>query len=180
LWDFKAIVTISLITKNARYVVRTLPGPSGYPSPTIIPKKFIPPAYEMIVKQKRALPEDIVDDLLYFARAGETDDLVATLKGIASDASSGFASEAEVLLAAQDSFSGNNVLHMAAGNGHLGYLLSFPVLVSQLIAASIQKLSSVYYPSYRLPTPPIHHTNSSPTRMNPEIHLCTGQRWTAI
>lgn len=78
------------------------------------------------------LSEESTDDILYFARAGETGDLVSVLKSIVTDSTTPFSSEAEVLLAARDEYSGNNAVHMAAGNGHLGsfFLSSHPRLPS--------------------------------------------------
>lgn len=70
------------------------------------------------------LSEESTDDILYFARAGETDDLVSTLKSIVADPATPFSSEAEVLLTARDEYSGNNAVHMAAGNGHFGISIS--------------------------------------------------------
>ncbi|KAH0606237.1 uncharacterized protein H6S33_003898 [Morchella sextelata] len=64
------------------------------------------------------LSEDLVDDILYFARAGETADLASTLSSITADPTTAFASAAQVLELALDEHSGNNALHMAAGNGH--------------------------------------------------------------
>lgn len=64
------------------------------------------------------LSEDDIDDLLYFARAGETPDLVSTLNELQRrDASTRLA---EILLAARDEYTGNGALHMAAANGHHG------------------------------------------------------------
>ncbi|KAF8541608.1 hypothetical protein BDD12DRAFT_878460 [Trichophaea hybrida] len=62
------------------------------------------------------LPEEQVDDLLYFARAGETDNFFGTLAEIKTSTKS---TDVEILLATRDEYSGNNVLHMTAGNGHL-------------------------------------------------------------
>jgi hypothetical protein len=64
-----------------------------------------------------SLSEEQIDDLLYFARAGEIEDFTQTLSEFKAATS---ASEADILLAARDEFSRNNVLHMTAGNGHLG------------------------------------------------------------
>lgn len=73
------------------------------------------------------LSEESTDDILYFARSGETDDLVSTLKSIVADSAAPFSSEAEVLLAARDEYSGNNAVHMAAGNGHFGSFSFLPI-----------------------------------------------------
>lgn len=62
------------------------------------------------------LSEDEIDDIIYFARAGEEKDLTETLSALASREG---VSAAEILLAAKDEGK-NTGLHMAAGNGHLG------------------------------------------------------------
>lgn len=77
------------------------------------------------------LSEDLVDDILYFARAGETADLATTLKSLTADPTTTFTSAAQVLELALDEHSGNNALHMAAGNGHFG---TFPLLFSVELA----------------------------------------------
>lgn len=61
--------------------------------------------------------EDDIDDLLYLARTGEAQELAEFLAAIASRLQ---ANEEAIILAAKDDFSGNNTLHMAAANGHLG------------------------------------------------------------
>lgn len=91
-------------------------------------KNFVSTAYPtnpaespiMANQKPLILSEESADDILYFARSGETDDLVSTLKLIIADPATPFSSEAEVLLAARDEYSGNNAVHMAAGNGHFG------------------------------------------------------------
>lgn len=62
------------------------------------------------------LSEDEIDDLIYFSRVGEDDDLTETLKTLAEREK---VSQAEVLLAAKDEGK-STTLHMATGNGHLG------------------------------------------------------------
>jgi uncharacterized protein len=64
------------------------------------------------------LTEDEVDDLIYFARANEADDLAATLAELTNKAG-GDATPLAVLSAAVDAGK-NTPLHMAAGNGHQG------------------------------------------------------------
>ena len=59
------------------------------------------------------LTEDQIDDLLYFARTGESQDLLDTLAEIKAAAN---VTSVEVLLAARDEHTGNNVLHMTAGS----------------------------------------------------------------
>lgn len=73
-----------------------------------------------MAEQTPPLSEDLTDDILYFARAGETADLTSILTSIVADPTNTFSSEAEVLAAARDEYSGNNAVHMAAGNGHFG------------------------------------------------------------
>jgi hypothetical protein len=63
------------------------------------------------------LSEEQTDDLLYFARAGEIEDFSQTLAELRAATS---ACGPDILVAARDEFSKNNVLHMTAGNGHLG------------------------------------------------------------
>jgi len=62
------------------------------------------------------LTEDEIDDLIYFARAGEDTDLEATLNELAEREK---ATPAEILTAAKDESNKSTTLHMAAGNGHL-------------------------------------------------------------
>ncbi|KAK5993754.1 Ankyrin repeat-containing protein P16F5.05c [Cladobotryum mycophilum] len=61
------------------------------------------------------LTEDEIDDLIYFARAGEDADLTETLNALAEREK---VSPAEILLAAKDEGK-STTLHMATGNGHL-------------------------------------------------------------
>lgn len=65
------------------------------------------------------LSEEEIDDLIYFARAGENDDLNESLAALAEREK---ASEAEILIAAKDEGNKSTTLHMATGNGHLGTL----------------------------------------------------------
>jgi hypothetical protein len=62
------------------------------------------------------LSDDEIDDLIYFSRAGEKDDLVTLLTSLAEREK---VSSAEILIAAQDE-GRSTCLHMATGNGHLG------------------------------------------------------------
>jgi hypothetical protein len=68
------------------------------------------------------LTEDEIDDILYFARANELEDLKSTLKEFATAHS---VSEVEICSAAIDSETQNGPLHYAAGNGHLGISPTF-------------------------------------------------------
>jgi hypothetical protein len=63
------------------------------------------------------LSEDEIDDLLYFARTGETADFEETVKELKQREN---ASLEEILESAKDEFTGNGPLHMAAANGHSG------------------------------------------------------------
>lgn len=68
------------------------------------------------------LTEEEIDDLIYFARAGEDADLTEMVAALAEREK---VSAAEVLVAAKDEGK-STTLHMATGNGHLGMLpLSF-------------------------------------------------------
>ena len=67
------------------------------------------------------LTEDQLDDLLYFARAGELDDLRSTIHDLSSSLP---LAPAGVLAAAVDPDSGNTILHMASANGHVGAFTS--------------------------------------------------------
>jgi hypothetical protein len=62
------------------------------------------------------LTEDEIDDLIFFARAGENKELEDSLKELAEREK---VSEAEIITAAQDEGK-STCLHMATGNGHLG------------------------------------------------------------
>ncbi|UNI18565.1 ankyrin repeat-containing protein [Purpureocillium takamizusanense] len=61
------------------------------------------------------LTEDEIDDLIYFARAGENEDMTETLKTLAEREK---VTPAEILVAARDEAK-STTLHMATGNGHL-------------------------------------------------------------
>ncbi|KAH7054245.1 ankyrin repeat-containing domain protein [Macrophomina phaseolina] len=63
-----------------------------------------------------ALSEDELDDLLYLARANETQDLPQYLQQLSQTHAP--SSPADVLVAAVDPASGNSALHYAAANGH--------------------------------------------------------------
>lgn len=62
------------------------------------------------------ISEEEIDDLIYFARAGEKDDLVESLTSLSTREN---VSTAEILVAAKDEAK-STCLHMAAGNGHAG------------------------------------------------------------
>ena len=62
------------------------------------------------------LTEDEIDDLIYFARAGENAELTETIAALADREK---VSPAEVLVAAKDEAK-STTLHMASGNGNIG------------------------------------------------------------
>lgn len=64
----------------------------------------------------RILSEEEIDDLIYFARAGEVSDLKQTLEALSTREA---VSPAEILSAAKDEGK-STCLHMATGNGNLG------------------------------------------------------------
>ena len=67
------------------------------------------------------LSEDEIDDILYFARTNDLEQLRETLVDIRSRRSE--ASDADVFRMAVDPGSGNTALHLAAANGHVGMCL---------------------------------------------------------
>ncbi|KAF8437788.1 ankyrin repeat-containing domain protein [Terfezia claveryi] len=69
------------------------------------------------------LTEDQIDDLLYLSRTNESAELVSLLASIKSTFPP-TATEADIVLSAVDPTTGNNILHMAAANGHIGILNS--------------------------------------------------------
>ncbi|KAK7541482.1 ankyrin repeat-containing domain protein [Phyllosticta citricarpa] len=64
------------------------------------------------------LHDDEIDELLYLARANETDDLPLCLAEVQKLPQYEGVSAADILCAAVDAHSGNSVLHYAAANGH--------------------------------------------------------------
>ncbi|KAI4123204.1 MAG: hypothetical protein LQ347_006247 [Umbilicaria vellea] len=71
-----------------------------------------------------SLIEDDIDDLLYFARTGELEELQTTLSALAKTSN---VARFDILSAAVDVDSGNGLFHMASANGHietLKFLLS--------------------------------------------------------
>lgn len=75
------------------------------------------------------LNEEEIDDLIYFARAGEVSDLTSTLDSLSSREA---VSPAEILSAAKDEGK-STCLHMATGNGNLGMIPS--ILTSSFLTA---------------------------------------------
>lgn len=74
-------------------------------------------AHQIIIAMAPQLSEDEIDDLIYFSRAGENDELVETLTALADREK---VTPAEILVAARDESNKSTTLHMATGNGHLG------------------------------------------------------------
>ncbi|PHH65652.1 hypothetical protein CDD81_1738 [Ophiocordyceps australis] len=66
-------------------------------------------------KMAPQLSEDEIDDVIYFARAGDESELAESLQALAMREE---VSRAEILQAAQDEAK-STALHMATGNGHL-------------------------------------------------------------
>lgn len=67
-------------------------------------------------KMAPQLTEEEIDDLVYFARAGEDVDLMESVTALAAREK---AAPAVILMATKDEGK-STVLHMASGNGHLG------------------------------------------------------------
>ena len=63
------------------------------------------------------LQEDVIDDLLYFARTADISELQATINQASDELNS---SPCDILVAAKDGDTGNTAMHMAAANGHTG------------------------------------------------------------
>lgn len=63
------------------------------------------------------IPEDEIDDLLYFARTGDADELNSSKTTLCQREN---ISVQDLLEIAKDEGSGNGVLHMAAANGYSG------------------------------------------------------------
>ena len=75
-----------------------------------------------------SLSEEQIDDLLYLARTNESSELLselAVIKEAQMTTEGTLTSEVGILLAAVDPETGNNVLHMAAANGHTGKVAFF-------------------------------------------------------
>ena len=85
------------------------------------------PPITNIEKMAPQITDDEIDDLLYFARTGDKEELTTTLLALAEREK---VSPAEILAAAEDEGK-STCLHMATGNGHLGMvsLIHFQVLV---------------------------------------------------
>lgn len=76
------------------------------------------------------LSEEEIDDVLYFSRVGENQDLSECLLELAEREK---VSEAEILVETKNEGK-STALHMAAGNGHLGMSHSFIVCTSETTA----------------------------------------------
>ena len=74
-----------------------------------------------------SLPEEDVDDLLYFARTNSLSDLQETLSNLSTTNSAPSLQSSQLLFHAVDPSTGNSALHMASANGHveiINYILS--------------------------------------------------------
>lgn len=143
----------------------------------------------MMADQKTLpLSEESTGDILYFARTGETENLISTLKSTVTNAATPFSSEAEVLLAARDEFSGNNAVHMAAGNGHFGILFPFSIPTTpralswsrfrQLIG--LQKTETIKHILSLLPKPASNTAPPHPVIAHKNISGNTPLHWAAL
>lgn len=74
----------------------------------------------MAASTMQSLAEDEVEDLLYLARANETDELKQFIAELAQKYS---VHQAQIPAAAIDAESGNGALHFAAANGHIGEMI---------------------------------------------------------
>ncbi len=79
------------------------------------------------------ISEDEIDDLIYFARSGEKDDLSSLLSTLAEREN---LSKAEILSSVRDEGK-STCLHMATGNGHLG-----KDHIAQILAQGMRVLDS--------------------------------------
>lgn len=70
-----------------------------------------------------SLSEEQVDDILFYARVGQQENLIACLDELVKTTN---ISHYEVLRAAIDEQTGNGPLHMACANGHIGSSLPPP------------------------------------------------------
>ena len=64
-----------------------------------------------------SLSEDEIDDLVYFARIGDLQELLSCIEGLAKSAT---ATQSSIISAAIDEQSRNGILHVASANGHIG------------------------------------------------------------
>jgi len=69
-----------------------------------------------------SLTEEEIDDILYCSRTNEIEELKPYIPSLATKYNT---EPASILLAAVDPETGNNCLHYASGNGHLGILESY-------------------------------------------------------
>ncbi len=80
------------------------------------------------------ITEDEIDDLIYYSRAGENDELVSATAGLSEREK---CAPAEILLAVKDEGK-SNCLHMASANAHLSVLISIQAGLQISFAASSQ------------------------------------------
>lgn len=83
------------------------------------------------------LSEDDIDDIIYFARAGEVADLNEALSTLSAREG---VSPAEIIIAARDEGK-STCLHMATGNGNIGIQHPSHMLTSIRTASSTHFLS---------------------------------------
>lgn len=79
------------------------------------------------------LSEDDIDDIIYFARAGEVADLKESLATLSSREG---VSPAEIIIAARDEGK-STCLHMATGNGNIGIQQPISSLTHPLIHPAV-------------------------------------------
>ena len=121
------------------------------------------------------LTADEIDDVLYFTRVNEVDDLKTTIAELAQKYN---CQPKDVVEAAVDPESGNSTLHYCAANGLAGKEKLHPNLISQSAEAftnhsTTQQTSSPSSPNTSPPPPP--STDKTPKAARP----CTGPRSTA-
>lgn len=73
------------------------------------------------------MDEDIIDEILYLARANEAAELSTYLSEVS--AQQGTRSKADLVAAAVDPHSKNTALHYAAANGHVGTSLPTDLII---------------------------------------------------
>lgn len=73
----------------------------------------------MVSATRPTVSEEEIDDLLYFARAGETTDFTSFLDELCAREN---CSKADLLAVVKDETTGNGPLHMGSANGHVGML----------------------------------------------------------
>ena len=95
------------------------------------------------------ITDDEIDDLLYFARTGDKEELTTTLLALSTREK---VSTAEILANAEDEGK-STCLHMATGNGHLGVFCVPPRLLSIFFKININ--ININTTAHSLTHPPI-------------------------